>query len=364
MVWCNQPRADACFCPRKRWVTRELVAIAWCFGTVALAQSPDGTPDRVARLNEAFLEHVRSLGSDHAIAQATIVEGWEGTYRGRLAESFVPDALAVLYSPYREALEAFDAEQAAEVVRLLAPLRDHSDPFLAANAEYFYVRALVALGRYEEVEALLAPLEQRQEHYSAHTPYAPHLWFIRAFCQARNLRFEDATRSLEALAARFPDAPEAVRVGAAQLLLEVQRREQGTLGEVATVMDYVADRLNAADGAERVQKRQRQIIALLDRLIEQQEQQEQQCAGGNPRQGQGQDSQHRAPQAPRTESDAPGGAGQIGDLHTAPAANPAEEWGKLPPAERERILQSIRDRFPSRYRQLVEQYYRSLADEK
>ena len=32
--------------------------------------------------------------------------------------------------------------------------------------------------------------------------------------------------------------------------------------------------------------------------------------------------------------------------------------------ERERILQSIKERFPSRYRQLVEQYYRSLAEQK
>ena len=39
-------------------------------------------------------------------------------------------------------------------------------------------------------------------------------------------------------------------------------------------------------------------------------------------------------------------------------------WGQLPPAQRERILDSLRDRFPSRYRQLVEQYYRSLAEEK
>ncbi len=33
----------------------------------------------------------------------------------------------------------------------------------------------------------------------------------------------------------------------------------------------------------------------------------------------------------------------------------------MPPAERERILQALRDNFPSRYRQLVEQYYEQLA---
>jgi hypothetical protein len=34
------------------------------------------------------------------------------------------------------------------------------------------------------------------------------------------------------------------------------------------------------------------------------------------------------------------------------------------PEERERVLQSLRRAFPSRYRQLVEQYYKQLAKEK
>jgi hypothetical protein len=349
--------------PRPR-AGRRAAILVWCLvGAAALAQPPDSGAGRVDRLNQAFLEHVRGLGGAQAIARATIVEGWERTYRGRLAESFVPDALAVLYPDYHAALQAFDAERAADVVRLLEPLRDHPDPFLSANADYFRVRALVALGRHEEIESALAEIDQRRAHYIAHTPYAPHLWFIKGFCEARNLRYEQAARSLEVLETQFGDAPEAVRVGAAQLRLEIQRREQGTLGEVATVMDYVADRLNAADAAEKVQRRQRQVIAMLDRLIEQQQQREQQCGGRGQNQSPGNKPPQGAPRNPKQESNAPGGAGQIGDLHAAPRADPGQEWGKLPPAERERILQSIRERFPSRYRQLVEQYYRALADE-
>jgi hypothetical protein len=33
----------------------------------------------------------------------------------------------------------------------------------------------------------------------------------------------------------------------------------------------------------------------------------------------------------------------------------------MPPADRERILQALRESFPNRYRQLVEQYYEQLA---
>lgn len=363
----GESKSNSCSPPLKRWVTLHacgFVFVMFACGALAFAQNPDVKSGRVEQLNQAFLRHVRALGNEHAIAVTTIVEGWEKTYRGRLAESFVPDALAVLYPVYREALRAFDEDRVANVVRLLEPLRGHDDPFLAANADYFHIRALVALGRYEEIEAALASINARKDDYAAHTPYAPHLWFIKGFCEARNLRFEQATRSLEALESQFDDLPEAVRVGAAQLLLEIQRREHGTLGEVATMMDYVADRLKTADHTERVQKRQRQIIALLDRLIEQQEQQEQRGGGNCPRGGKNQRPPQRAQQNPKQESDAPGGAGQVGDLHAAPRADPGEAWGKLPPAEREKILQSIREKFPSRYRQLVEQYYRALADEK
>ena len=328
----------------------------------AFAQSEDARSGRVDRLNQAFLLHVRALAGERAIASATVLDGWENTYRGQLAESFVPDALAVLYPTYREALQAFDEDRPADVVRLLDPLRGDEDPFLAANATYFHVRALVELGRYEQAETGLASLEALAEQYARHTPYAPHLWFVRAFCEARDLRFQQATETLAALRSRFADAPEAVRVGAAQLALELERRERGTLDEVATVMDYVADRLDVTDAGTDVQKRQLQVIAMLDRLIEQHEQQESQCGGGQAR-GQPQGTPRAAQGKPKQESDAPGGAGRIGDLHAAPEASPGEMWGKLPPAEREKILQSIRAKYPSRYRQLVEQYYRALGGE-
>jgi tetratricopeptide (TPR) repeat protein len=314
---------------------------------VALGQDAAAQPGRIERLNQAFLHHVRSLDPAYALARTTILDGWVSTY-----------------PVYRDALQAFDDERPADVVRLLEPLRQHDDRFLAANADYFYVRALVALGRYEQAEAALASVEARKDEYAVHTPYAPHLWFMRGFCETRNLRFEQAARSLEALRAQFDDAPEAVRVGAAQLLLELERRERGTLGEVATVMDYVADRLGAADRTQGVRERQQHIIAMLDRLIEEQEQQEQQGGGGRQSRGKNQPSPSPVPGVGKDRSDAPAGAARLGDLHAAPEADPGEVWGKLPPAERERILQSIRERYPSRYRQLVEQYYRALAEEK
>jgi hypothetical protein len=157
-------------------------------------------------------------------------------------------------------------------------------------------------------------------------------------------------------------------VGAKQLALEIDRREQGTLGEVATYMEYAADRLQVADAGAGVRTRQQQAIDLLDRLIREAEDSERQQGGGSARSGgapgQGDPRNQGSPRDGKDRSEVSPGQGEIGALHGAPKADPGEMWGKLPPAERERILQSLRDRFPSRYRQLVEQYYRSLAEEK
>lgn len=350
-------------------MTRGLaILIAAWLAAAAVRAADSGTDTRIERLNAAFLKHLDSLNGENAIAASTIRDGWKKTYRDQAPEGFVPDALAVLYPAYREALAAFDAGRSADVLREMGPLRSDRDPFLAANAAYFYARAAVDLGRFEEIESELASLGDGAA-LDAHTPYAPHVLFLRGFVQARNLKFREATETLAALRQRHPDAPEAVLTGARQLLLELERRETGGLEEVATVMQYVSDRLRAIDSTERVRQRQGEVLALLDKLIEEEEKKEQSGGGGGgsksqKKPGGKKDGGKEKPTQGREQSEAPAGSGDIGDLHQAPKADPGEMWGKLPPTEREKILQSLRDRFPSRYRQLVEQYYRSLAEQK
>lgn len=320
----------------------------------------DASGNRVARLNSAFLEHVRTLGPEYARAAEAVRKGWEGDRR-TMPQSFVPDALALLYTDYRDALNAFDEQRYADLQRLAGPLRENRDPFLAANAQYLYTRALIEQGLLEEAENELRSAATAEAELDQYTPYAAHLRFIRAYCEASDLRWDEALQTLQALQADYPDAPEPVQAGARQLQLEIERRERGTLDEVASLMGYSAARLKVADATQRVRARQDEAAALLDKLVEEAQQREQQQGGASQRRA-GQDKRPRsaAQQSALPES----GAAPIGELHRAAAADPGEMWGQLPPAQRERILDSLRDRFPSRYRQLVEQYYRSLAEEK
>ncbi len=47
-----------------------------------------------------------------------------------------------------------------------------------------------------------------------------------------------------------------------------------------------------------------------------------------------------------------------------PNSHEGKQWGELPPKERERILQSMNDGFPSHYQKILERYFARLADEK
>lgn len=351
-----------------RGVRKVVTALVAVVATASLAFAvPPPAGARVESLNQEFLRHIAALGGDRAVAVATVRDGYEANYKRTAPESFIPDALTVLFPDFRAALEAYDGGNLADAAKRFDALRQATDPYVAATATYFHGRVLTEQARFEEAAALLAAASS-DASIERRTPYGPHLWLLRGYCEARVLNFDESSKSLLTLRDRYADAPEAVQIGARQLLLELERRQKDSLGEVADVMDYVGDRLTAADAGPKTRERQDEIIKLLDKLIEEQEKQEQQGGGGSSKSGgqpgDQQGGQKGQPNRPREESKVDPGAGDVGDLHAAPKAQPGEMWGQLPPAEREKILQSIRERFPSRYRQLVEQYYRSLAEEK
>lgn len=317
---------------------------------------------RLTALNERFIAHARQLGSEYAIAAQLIADS-AAAYKDT-PQSFVPDALAILYPAYRQGLEAFDGGDYAVAAQRFAGALTAEDPYLAANAAYFHARAQVERGLLEEAEHAAAQFLEQHDDLAQFTPYAAHLRFVLAYCQASNLRIDAAIATLRRIEGDFADAPEPVRIGVRQLLLELERRQTGTLDEVATLMSYSASRLHAADATQRVRQRQQEILNLLDQLIQNAEQQEEQQKSQSKSGSRGQQQPQQPRQAAQESELPPSAAGDMGQQHAAPTADPGEMWGRLPPAQRDQILESLRDRFPSRYRALVEQYYRSLAEEK
>jgi hypothetical protein len=128
---------------------------------------------------------------------------------------------------------------------------------------------------------------------------------------------------------------------------------QTTMADISVKMTGVAGELAKPDTGPPVQERQKAILRDLDELIASLEQECEACRNGrkrtNPRNG--------APDS--MISSGPGGVGSLVD----PRQN-EKDWAKLSSRERDRILQSMSEGFPPEYRQVLERYYRRLAEEK
>ncbi len=118
-------------------------------------------------------------------------------------------------------------------------------------------------------------------------------------------------------------------------------------------MNSAATQLGKLKTGKPAQDPQRSALAKLDALIAELE--KQQRAGRN-------GSVNPNPSRPAADSVIRSGPGGMGKLHAE--RREGKQWGDLPPKERERILQSLNEGFPSHYQKILERYFARLADEK
>jgi hypothetical protein len=102
------------------------------------------------------------------------------------------------------------------------------------------------------------------------------------------------------------------------------------------------------------QQKQQDAVEKLDALIKLLEQRRQQQQGRGP--------SSANPDEPLQDSIVKEGPGGSGPLHAADRRG--KSWGQLPAHKREQILQSMTEGFPPHYQQLLERYYRRLAEER
>lgn len=126
-----------------------------------------------------------------------------------------------------------------------------------------------------------------------------------------------------------------------------------SLDHVSRRMNDVRRRLELGQAGKTVQVVEKGVVDSLDKMIKQlEEQQQQQMMGGS---GSAQSS------SPMQDS-------QLPSLKAPGKVDPRDVghqsgWGDLPPKEREEALQQIGREYPAHYRQLIEQYFRDLADQ-
>jgi tetratricopeptide (TPR) repeat protein len=282
-------------------------------------------------------------------------------------DEFLTQALALMSPGFREALDAFDEERYDDCTEIAGAMRSDANPFLSAHATAYEIKAMVSAERLleagERIEALLAS-SQDWKRFKNHSYQAAEIAFLRGFCLLSDLQYEQAKKALSEFLETYPDASQRLRVAARQMQAELSNRRPENIGEVVDLMHFSGRRLTHGDTGETVRTRQQRVLDILDQLIEEAEKQESSSSssssgGGGGKSG-GSPGQNK-PSNPMKDSSLPGGEAGEDSLRASQRVKPGESWGAMAPAERERILQALRDNFPARYRQLVEQYYEQLA---
>ncbi len=302
-----------------------------------------------AQIVESFRTHARTLPSWHDDIALFLDAPSTPTQKVSLG-------LQRLYPELKAALDGRDSVSLAE-------LSKSEDPWLAAEASWHIARALVTDERYEEAQPLLHEIGQKWETES---PRAGQALFYQGLCESELLFRDQAQDTLYKFVDGYPEESPRLLEKARTMIDDLERREPGSIGDVADHMETSERKLNLEDSGEQTQGVQEKIIAMLDTLIEQAEEQEKQQ---QQQQGQGSGSGQQQKQA-----GAPGNAeGQNQGANGSPQQAPKvvrrvrgatkSAWDDLRDKKREaEALSAIKSKYPPRYQRLIEQYFRDLQE--
>ncbi|QDT17311.1 hypothetical protein [Alienimonas californiensis] len=235
---------------------------------------------------------------------------------------------------------------------------DSSDPFARDHLRLLVGRTLARLGMYDDALAELEGLDPAQLVDPATALY------YRAVSEHQLLMREEALSTLSSLLERTARVPEPMTALAGLMRGELEETEPESLREVAGMMRDVERRLDLGDSGPKVRKREDEIIARLDAIIEKLQAQ---AGGGGGGGGGGGEGGGDAP-SPSNQSSNPGsdsvlkGSQAAGDADMKPADGPGG-WGDLPEKEQARARSLLDRDYPGHYRRVVEEYFRKSAEE-
>jgi tetratricopeptide (TPR) repeat protein len=219
-------------------------------------------------LLQRFVEHMDSQNFDSPSiekAQTIVVENRSDP------STAITEALVILHPKYGVALERADADDQSTAIAALKPLTESSDQFLAADASFYLARTLMNGEDYESSLPLLNDLTGRLAKQSAHKGEAQ---YYTGVAQAGMLDNKTAIQSFMAFLQFNPDATERLRVNAWRQIQELQGIEPGKLVDIRQRMEFSRRRLGLTETNEDTQKQQDKIVAMLGKLIKEEEKKE------------------------------------------------------------------------------------------
>ena len=220
-------------------------------------------------------------------------------------------------------------------------------PFFINNIRLYYARWLAQSELQDECLQVLEGIKP-QDVVDPAT-----LLFYQATGYHRILAKEKCLRAISLLQENNDAIPRRYATLANLMKADIGPLEKDSLDEVARLMSDIQRRLKLGRAGTRVRKEEDDVIAKLDKMIEELEKQQQQ------QQSSGQGAGNLNPSSPAQDSSDLGGSGP-GNVDRRNHGD-AEDWGSLPPKERQKALQQISKELPAHYREVIEEYFRKLA---
>lgn len=219
-------------------------------------------------------------------------------------------------------------------------------------------KSLTFTGYYEESDKLLKGKVKQDNTY--------HLCsMINAFQQNNKAVAE---QHLKALEDSFEPLPRRYQAMIYIIRNDIDQWKKGELDDIARDMKHSSNRLNVAQGGDKTQAVQKEIVRKLEQKIKELEDK---AAGGSGADSKDKDkeaakygkSQGGQDQQPAPDSTIMGGGG-AGKIDEKQLRKIAENWGTLPPAARAKVVQDITRDLPPKFRPLIEDYFKALEKRK
>lgn len=346
---------------------KRLALFACVVGWIGLASLAAAAPLDLDRVLDGFVASVQQNSALGAVQQRLAIELVKQLRQTPSDRSVaITEALRVLFPEFKNALAALGEDNLGAAIVGLSKLRDSNDPHLAADASFYLARAYLLDERFEEVLPLLADLQGK---WADKTTSGGEVLFLRGVTESALLHHQEAMDALQQFLSEYPEAPERMRVGAFRQLEQLKLFREGTLSDVHLRMDFSRRKLTLEDTGTETRGQQDKIIDILAKLIKEAEERECNCRGqGNgkgQKQGKPGESQSQAKGEGKQGGNTGGGSKGIDSdaLNRLHRGGPQSPWSKLRDKDRDPVYSAIKERFPARYQQLIEQYYKSFQDD-
>lgn len=238
-----------------------------CLMAVLMCSVSTAADSHITKVVTSFLKHVESMESLDAKKKSSI----KASVEKKQTSDGLTDGLIEIYPEYSAAVESSDTENTDQAIKLLSPLADSKDKFLAADANFYLARTLMNSERFEEA---MPRLEKLMGDMGAHSARQGSAQYFKAVAQAGLLKNQEAIESFMEFITKNPTAPERLRVSAWRQVQQLQSIKEGKLDDVYQRMDYSRRRLTQIETGDKTQEEQDKIIGMLTKMIKEEQKKE------------------------------------------------------------------------------------------